>query len=69
MGQHSMMNRQQKELKKIFEKKFNLFYSHEEISENDYIEWSLISNNLIKKNVKNFVNKLIYIKLMIINII
>ncbi|CAF1138868.1 unnamed protein product [Rotaria sp. Silwood1] len=37
------------EIKKLFLKNSNLFHSHEEMQHYDYIEWSLISNNLIEK--------------------
>ncbi|CAF1205092.1 unnamed protein product [Rotaria sp. Silwood1] len=39
------------EIKKLFLKNSNLFHSHEEMQHYDYIEWSLIGNNLIEKQL------------------
>jgi hypothetical protein len=37
------------QIRKLFLKNSNLFYSHKEIEDSDYIEWSLTGENLIKK--------------------
>ncbi|CAF4527786.1 unnamed protein product [Rotaria sp. Silwood2] len=37
------------EIKKLYQQHSNLFSSHEEIEDYDYIEWSSIGSNLIKK--------------------
>ncbi|CAF3121516.1 unnamed protein product, partial [Rotaria sp. Silwood2] len=37
------------EIKKLYQQHSNLFSSHEEIEDYDYIEWSSIGSNLIKR--------------------
>ncbi len=37
------------EIKRLFQKNSNLFYPHKEMDDYDYIEWSLVGDNLLQK--------------------